>query len=136
MSAVQKFAWLNLAVIALTIVTFLSLLPYLGKGALGSFGFLGLTGLGAFFFRRRSGEVVIDERDQLIQQRSWVLAYSMFWLVFVLAAVFLSAAAYGWEGAVPVWVVQSSVGWGFMLVYALVSVAILVQYLGSSRDGG
>ena len=136
MSAVQKFAWFNLAVIALTIVALLSLLPYLGKGALGSFGLLGLTGFGGFFFRRRSCEVVIDERDALIQQRSWVLAYSMFWLVFVLAAVFLSAAVYGWEGAVPVWVVQSSVACGFMLVYTLVSVAILVQYLGSSRDAG
>jgi hypothetical protein len=41
---------------------------------------------------------------------------------------------YGQEGAVPVWVVQGSVFCGFMLVYALASIAILVQYAGGSTD--
>jgi hypothetical protein len=136
MSAMQKFAWFNLAVIALTLVAVVSLLPFLGKGALGGFGFLGLIGLGPLFFRKRPGQVLTDERDQLIQRRSWVLAYSLFWVAFVLAAVVLSAVVYGQEGAVPVWVVQSSVFCGFMLVYALASVAILVQYAGGSRDAG
>ena len=136
MSAMQKWAWFNLAVIALTLVAVLSLLPFLGKGALGGFGFLGLTGFGPLFFRRKPGQVLTDERDQLIQRRSWVLAYSLFWVAFVLAAVVLSAVVYGQEGAVPVWVVQSSVFCGFMLVYALASIAILVQYAGGSRDAG
>jgi hypothetical protein len=74
MSAMQKFAWFNLAVIALTLVAILSLLPFLGKGALGGFGFLGLIGFGPLFFRRKPGQVLTDERDQLIQRRSWVLA--------------------------------------------------------------
>ncbi len=134
MSATQKFAWFNLAVIAWTLVAVLSLLPFLGKGALGSLGFLGLIGFGPFFFRRKMGQVPTDERDQLIQRNAWVLAYSLFWVAFVLAAVFLSASVYGPEGAVPVWVVQCSVAWGFMLVYALVSVAILVQYARGSKD--
>jgi hypothetical protein len=133
MSATQKFAWFNLVVIALTVAAVLSLLPFLGKGALGGFGFLGLIGLGPLFFRRRPGRVLTDERDQLIQWRSWVLAYSLFWVVFVLAAVVLSAMVYGEEGAVPVWVVRSSVFCGFMLVYALASVAMLVQYAGGSE---
>ncbi|HKB38224.1 MAG TPA: hypothetical protein VKD72_17380 [Gemmataceae bacterium] len=136
MSAMQKFAWFNLAVIALTLVAVLSLLPLLGKGALGGFGFLGLIGFGPLFFRRKPGQVLIDERDQLIQRRSWFLAYALFWVVFVLAAAVLSAVVYGQEGAVPVWVVQNSVFGGFMLVYALASVAILVQYAGGSKDAG
>jgi hypothetical protein len=134
MSAMQKWAWFNLAVIALTLVAVLSLLPFLGKGALGGFGFLGLIGFGPLFFRKKPGQVLTDERDQLIQRRSWVLAYSLFWVAFVLAAVVLSAVVYGQEGAVPVWVVQSSVFGGFMLVYALASIAILVQYAGGSKD--
>jgi hypothetical protein len=134
MSAMQKWAWFNLAVIALTLVAVLSLLPFLGKGALGGFGFLGLLGFGPLFFRRKPGQVLTDERDQLIQRRSWVLAYSLFWVAFVLAAVVLSAVVYGQEGAVPVWVVQGSVFCGFMLVYALASIAILVQYAGGSKD--
>jgi hypothetical protein len=131
----QKWAWFNLAVITLTLVAILALLPFLGKGALGGFGLLGLMGFGPFFFRKKAGKVVSDERDTLIQSRSWVLAYSVFWVVFVLAAV-LSPVVYGQDGAVPVWIVQSSVFFGFMLVYALHAIATLVQYAGGSRDAG
>lgn len=136
MSATQKFAWFNLAVIALTLAVIFSLLPFLGKGALGGLGFLGLLGFGPFFFRRKPGQVVADERDQLIQRRSWLVAYALFWVVFVLAAVFLSALVYGEEGAVPVPVLRWSVAVGFMMVYALASVAMLVQYAGGARDAG
>jgi hypothetical protein len=136
MSATQKFAWFNLAVIALTLVAVLSLLPFLGRGALGGCGILGLLGFGPLFFRKKPGQVVTDERDQLIQGRSWILAYALFWVVFVLAAVFLSAVVYGEDGAVPVSVLRWSVACGFMLVYALASVAILVQYAGGSKDAG
>jgi hypothetical protein len=133
MSAMQKFAWFNLAVIALTLVAVLSLLPFLGKGALGGFGFLGFLGFGPLFFRRKPGQVLTDERDQLILLRSWVLAYSLFWVVFVLAVVLLSPLVYGQDGAVPVWVIHISVFCGFLLVYALGSIAILVQYAGGSK---
>jgi len=133
MSAMQKLAWFNLAVIALTLVAVLSLLPFLGKGVLGGFGFIGLMGFGPLFFRQRPGQVLIDERDTLIQRRSWILAYALFWVVFVLATVLLSPLVYGEEGAVPVWVVQYSVVCGFMLVYALASIATLVQYAGRSK---
>jgi hypothetical protein len=133
MSALQKFAWFNLAVIALTLVATLLLLRFLGKGALGAFGFIGLIVLSPLFFRRRPGQV-LDERDVLIAKRSWIAAYSVFWVVFVLAAVFLSAVVYGWDGAVPVVVVQLSVVPAFVLVYALASIAILIQYAGGSKD--
>ena len=134
MSAMQKFAWYNLAVIALTLAAILSLLPFMGKGALGGCGFLGLLGFGPFFFRRKPGQVLTDERDLLIHRRSWIVAYALFWVVFVLVAVVLSAVVYGEDGAVPVSVVRMSVFWAFMLVYALASIAILVQYAGGSRD--
>jgi hypothetical protein len=125
-----------LAVIALTLVVVLALLPLLGKGALGGFGLLGFLGFGSLFYRKRPGQVLTDERDQLIQRRSWVLAYSVFWVVFVLAAVVLSAFVYGEDGAVPVSVLRWSVFCGFMLVTALASIATLVQYAGGSRDAG
>jgi len=134
MSALQKYAWFNLAVVALTVVTVLLLFPLMGKGALGGLGWLGLTGLGPFFFRGKPGQVVTDERDQQIQRRSWVLAYALFWVAFVLAAALVAPLAYGYDGAVPVWVVQVSVFGGYMFVCALASVAILVQYAGGSGD--
>jgi len=136
MSAVQKFAWFNLAVIALTLVAVLSLLPFMGKGALGGSGFLGLLGFGPLFFRKRPGQVVADERDQLIQLRSWIVAYALFWVVFVLAAALLAPLVYGQQGAVPVWVVQISLFCGLMLLYALGSIAILVQYAGGTKNAG
>jgi hypothetical protein len=135
MSAMQKFAWFNLAVIASTLAV-LSLFPFLGKGALGGFGFLGLLGFGPLFFRKKPGQVPMDERDQIIWMRAWGLAYAVFWVVFVLAAAVLSARVYGQEGAVPVWVVQCSVFCGLVVVVALASVAILVQYARGSGDAG
>jgi hypothetical protein len=136
MSALQKFAWFNLGVTALTLATVLALVPFLGRGALGGLGILGLTGFGPIFFRKQRGQVLTDERDHLIQWRSWILAYSLFWVVLVLAAVLLCPLVYGQEGAVPVWVLQTSIFAAFMLVQALASIAILVQYAGGSGDAG
>lgn len=136
MCALQKFAWFNLAVIVLTIVTVLALVPFLGKGALGGLGLLGLLGCGVFYFRTKQGQVVMDERDQLIQLRSWIVAYALFWVALVLAAALLSPLVYGQDGAVPVWVIQIGVFCSLMLVYALSSIAILVQYAGGSKNAG
>src|SRR5438876_10994069 len=134
MSALQKFAWFNLAVIALTLLVVLSLLPFLGYRAMGGLGCLGLIGFGPLFFRKKPGQVITDERDHLIQWRAWIFAYAVFWVVFVLVAVVLSALVYGEDGAVPGSVVRISICWAFMLVVALASVAILVQYARGSRD--
>ena len=42
MSRMQKFAWFNLAVIALTLLVVFALLPFVGHRAMGGLGFLGL----------------------------------------------------------------------------------------------
>jgi len=134
MSRMQKFAWFNLGVIGLTLLVVFSLLPVIGYRAMGGLGFLGLIGFGPLFFRKTAGQVVADERDMQIQWRAWIFAYALYWVIFVLVAVVLSAAVYGEDGAVPVPVVRMSVAWAFMLVYALASIAILVQYAGGTRN--
>jgi hypothetical protein len=134
MNASQKLAWFNLAVVVFTGAAVLALLPVLGRGALGGFGLLGLLGFGVLFYRRRHGQVLSDERDALIQKRSWLLAYTVFWVVFVLAAALLAPAVYGEEGGVPVVVAQASVFCAWMLVLAVASVATLVQYAGGAGD--
>jgi hypothetical protein len=136
MCRMQQFAWFNLSVIVLAVAVIASLFPLIGYRALGGLGFLGFIGLGPLFFRRTAGQVIADERDHLIHRRAWIFAYALYWVVFVLVAVFVSAAIYGEDGAVPVSVVRLSVAGAFMLVYALASIAILVQYAGGSRDVG
>lgn len=135
MTALQKNAWFNLGVIILTMTTIAVFFPLAGKGALGGFGFLGLLGFGPMFFRHKPGRIVMDERDAEIARRSWNFAFTIFWVVGVLFASLLSASVYGAEGAVPVWIVQSSVFVGLMLIYALASAAILVQYRQGRTDG-
>jgi hypothetical protein len=132
MNASQKHAWFNLAVVVFSAVTVLALIPVMGRGAQGGFGLLGLLGFGPLFVLRR--DVVLDERDAEIARRSSIIAYSVFWVVFVLACVSLPAF-YGWNGVVPVTVVMSSVWIGLILVVGVTSAATLVQYrLGGATD--
>jgi hypothetical protein len=120
MSATQKQAWYSLAIVLLAVLTVTALAPLLGlqraQGGFGILGFLGFTPF--FFFRRRAGVVIFDERDSLIQLRSWLLAYSVFWLVFV-AACMAALYEYGSGGAVPVVLVVSSPWWGLSLVFGV-----------------
>lgn len=128
MSAAQKHAWFNLAVITVSLVVVGSLYPVFGWKANGAIGLCGLLGLGPFFYRKRKGEVVLDERGVLIQQRSALLEYSVFWVVFVLTASLVSPLVYGQGGTVPVEVVQFSVFYAMLLFVAVMSIAILIQH--------
>ncbi len=128
MPASQKHAWFNLVVIALTLVAVACLYPILGWKANGALGLLGLMGLGPFFYRQREAEVVLDERTILIQQRSTLLGYSIFWVVYVLAASVLSPLVYGMDGGVPVVVVQLSVFYAMVLFIGVMSLATLIQH--------
>jgi hypothetical protein len=135
MCQTQKEALFNLVVLALAIATVLLLYPLLGRGALGGLGLLGLLGLTPLFYRKRRGQVVADERDNLIRIRSMILAYSVFWVAFVGSAM-LSFGLYGFDGAVPVPVIANAVWIGFMLVVGVQATATLVQYARGGVDGG
>ena len=105
----------------------------LGRGALGGFGLLGLLGLGPLFFRRKAGGVVVDERDQAIQRRSVLVAYTVFWLAFVAACVslpgVLRVGGVGAGGRGPVERLRRPDAGG-----RRVSVATLVQYRRGDAD--
>ena len=127
MCPTQKHAWFNLAVVGLTVVVCVALAPFLGPKAQGAVGLLGLQGFGMLYFRKRPGQVLADERDLDIVRRAGIVAYSVFWLVFVIACVGASFL-YSERGAVPVSVVQISVWIGWMLVSSVTSLSVLIQY--------
>ena len=129
MSAMQKFAWFNLAVVALSACTVLSLFPLMGMAAHGGFGWLGLLGLSPLFLRKKKGQVIGDERDTLIQRRSVILAYAAVWLAFV-GGVCLCPVFYGLDGAVPVKVVMAFPPYVIVLFFTIMSVAAIIQYRG------
>jgi hypothetical protein len=135
MSVGQKQAWFGLTIVTLALGGILALSPLLGfQRAQGSLGLLGLWGLTPILSRRRPGSVVSDERDGLIQARSWVVAYSLFWVVFVLVCV-LAPFVYGSSGAVPVFLVQIAPFYGLMFVVLISSIAALLQYGRGDSDG-
>ncbi len=134
MSVTQKLAWFHLAVIGLTLVVVLALVPFLGSGALLGFMLLWLMWFGPFVFRQKPDDAAGNERDHGIERRSWVLAYTLYWVVFLLVATVLPPFVYGPGGAVPVWIVQVSVLSGFIIVYAIASIAILVQSARRARN--
>ncbi len=134
MCRTQKAALFNLSIVLSALATVLALYPFLGRGAAGGFGLLGFLGFGPLFYRQHPGQVVADERDQLINRRSIIIAYSVFWVAFV-ASSMLALALYGGDGAVPVPVIINAVWFGFMLFVGLHAVATLTQYGLGGADG-
>jgi hypothetical protein len=136
MSTGQKQAWFSLAIVVMSVGGVLALSPVLGfQRAQGSLGLLGIWGLTPLLFRKRPGIVVSDERDGLIQVRSWVIAFSLFWVVFVLTCV-AAPFSYGSSGTVPVFLVQISPFYGLIVVLGVSSIASLIQYGWGGSDGG
>ena len=86
------------------------------------------------FFRQRGDEVVVqDERDVQIRQRSLTIAYSVFWVLFVLGCM-TAPAVYGWNGSVPVSMVLGAVWCGLIVVQGVMALAILIQYRRGGSD--
>ena len=144
MNRFQKLAWFNLIVIlialtlsaiAVSVLYFVVDLPI--RGALGGFGFMGITGLmglSPILFKKERGKVSFDERDQLINLRAVLAAYSVFWLVFT-AACMIPWSIIGPSGSISVNVLPIML-FGIGITLALVhSLVILVQY-GWGRKGG
>ncbi len=96
-------------------------------------GLLGFIGMAPFLFRRKPGVVAYDERDALIQARSWFIAYSVFWVVFVGVCV-AAPYTFGQSGAVPVFVVQMSVWYALIIVLGVSSLATVNQYGRGGSD--
>jgi hypothetical protein len=130
MSRHEKEAWFNLAVLGLAIATFFALLSFLGvQRAIGAFSLLGLLGISPIFYltRKRNSQVVSDERDQMIHSRTWVIAYSVFWVVFVGGSMTVWAI-YRNQGHISVDILPMFPLVGWIVLTLVQSVVTLVQY--------
>jgi hypothetical protein len=130
MSAQQKLAWFNLSIAVATAITYLALWPVLGPWrAMGAFGLLGLAGFGFLFYYggKNEGQILADERDQLINIKAYAFAKSVVWIALIVGFL-LALNSYGENGAVPIQVL-ALVAWlafcGFLLVQSL---ATLILY--------
>ncbi len=137
MNRAQKIARFNLIVIltalslsAITVSLFYFVVDLPIRGALGGFGFMGITGLmglSPFLYKKERDKVSLDERDQLINYRAVLAAYSVFWLVFT-AACMIPWSIIGPSGSISVNVLPIML-FGIGITLALVhSLVILVQY--------
>ncbi|QEG37783.1 DUF2178 domain-containing protein [Bythopirellula goksoeyrii] len=88
MNAMEKVAWTELSVSLVALVLVAFLYPWLGDGATGAFGLMGLLGFSVLFLRQRGKEVVVDERDRDIEQRATRIGVNVAWMT-----LFMSLAA-------------------------------------------
>lgn len=100
---------------------------------LGLLAILGLMGLSPVLFRGKRNQVGFDERDELINYRAVLVAYSVFWPLFT-AACMVPWFIIGFRGSVPVWFLPVMLGGVGVTLTLVHSVVILVQYGWRNRE--
>ncbi len=142
MSRLQKIAWFNLAVIAVTaaiastaIATEIHIRGYSTVG-LYFMAPLALLKITPFLFKKPQGQskVVCDERDNLIKTRAISFASTAFWWVFILSC-FLLWLIVGPEKSIPSIALPLMAFGAALFIKAVCSAAILVQYGREQADG-
>jgi hypothetical protein len=137
MNRAQKIAHFNLIVIltalvlsaiAVSVLYFVVGLPM--RRAVGGFGFIGicgLMGLSPLLYKKEGGKVSFDERDLMIMRNASLGAYSIFWVLFVLAAM-IPFFVLGPKGMVSVKYLAAMVFGGMIIVVLVQSVITLGAY--------
>jgi len=143
MNRQHKIAWfgftvivtaLALSVAAVAVAYFAVGLPM--RRAVGGFGFMGLTGLlglSPLLYKKGQGKVTLDERDHMIQRTAALAAYSIFWFLFVIAAM-IPFFILGPQGRISVQYLPVLVLGGGIIVWFVQSIITIEQY-GWRKDG-
>jgi len=125
---------LTLCVIAVGVLYFVVGLPM--RRALGGFAFIavcGLTGLSPLLYKKERGKVSFDERDLLIHRKASLAAYSIFWFLFVLAAM-VPFFVLGPKGTISVKYLPAMVFGGMVTVMLVQSIVTLEEYGWRSKS--
>jgi hypothetical protein len=132
MSPTQKIAWFTLAVIALTVLSFLGLTILVGRNyAMLSFALLGLQGLNPLFFKKKGGRIKLDERDVALCQQSMLIGFYIFLVYYGAAGVAPFALA---GKSIPEDIYFILFVGGILVLLAGQSAALLVQSGGLTGD--
>jgi hypothetical protein len=143
MNRMQKIAWFNLIVISLALG--LSVIAFSigyfvfgapARQASAGFGFIGIMGfcgLSPVLFRKDKSKVQYDERDTAIQRKSVIIAYSIFWVLFVASAM-IPWAIIGPNGNITVNYLPWMVFGGMCVVTLLQSIVTLSEYGWRNKD--
>jgi hypothetical protein len=119
---------LVLSTIAVSVLYFVVSLPM--RRAVGGFGFIGicgLMGLSPFLYKKEGDKVSFDERDLMIMRNASLGAYSIFWVLLVLAAM-IPFFVLGPKGMVSVKYLAAMVFGGMIIVVLVQSVITLGAY--------
>ena len=90
MNVLERQARFMLWVIIITALLYLGVVPWVGfQKAFAMFGFFGFAGFTPLIGRkeRKSGKIIMDERDREIERIATLAGYSVFWVFFVAAAM-------------------------------------------------
>ncbi len=144
MNRAQKIAWFNLIVvltalilsgIAIAVLTFVVGQPlHKASAGFGFIGIIGLCGLTPVLFRKEKEQIEFDERDHSIHRKSSLAAYSIFWFLFVLAAM-IPFFVLGPKGTISVKYLPAMVFGGMITVMIVQSIVTLEEYGWRNKDG-
>jgi hypothetical protein len=139
----QKIAWFNLIIVSLALG--LSVIAFcIGYFIFGApanraaagfafMGIMGFAGLTPVLFRKDTNKVQCDERDLAINRKAGMVAYAIFWVLFVAAAM-VPWFIIGPNGMITVNYLPWMVFGGMCTVLLLQSIVTLNEY-GWRGDG-
>lgn len=134
MNAMERAAWFDLIVSVVALAAVTALFPWLGNGAAGAFGILGLVG-GAYWIVRRSGPgVAIDERDRAIDAKARFAGVTAGWQVLLLALIVIVLVA-DYRGAkqVPLTLIVWLIPFHCAICYGVKGLVGVLSYRRQSR---
>ncbi|HEY4310866.1 MAG TPA: DUF2178 domain-containing protein [Pirellulales bacterium] len=128
MNAMEKVAWTELIISAVTVFVVAALTPWLGAAATAGFALLGLIVVAGLFLRKRGRQVIVDERDREIAKKAKDISIGLSWMTLVtVLAVSVTWASVKSDRAISTVLLNWLIWSQFVIVYGthgLVSVLL------------
>jgi len=107
--------------------------PQKAAAGFGFIGIMGFMGFSPMLFRKGKDKVCADERDLMILRKAGIVAYSIFWVLFVAAAM-IPWFIIGPSGTITVNYLPWMVLGGMLVVMLMQSLVTLSEYGWRAKD--